>query len=153
MEKGSASSEAELPIKAQRRRGHGGANSSSSAGSDGRDYTPFKRWVAWLVPCFTAVNVMIFVITMYVNDCPKNTGSACIARFLGRFSFQPMKENPLLGPSSTTWVPLFRHIRARIYYLKNQVKDEEQDTSFEQDTMWILLFKLKKDDAWLAWYG
>ncbi|XAR50926.1 hypothetical protein NMG60_11005393 [Bertholletia excelsa] len=41
----------------------------------------------------------MFVITMYVNDCPKNSVS-CVARFLGRFSFQPFKENPLLGPSS-----------------------------------------------------
>ncbi|CAL0324435.1 unnamed protein product [Lupinus luteus] len=38
---------------------------------------------------------------MYVNDCPKNSVS-CIARFLHRFSFQPFKENPLLGPSSFT---------------------------------------------------
>ncbi|KAK9126967.1 hypothetical protein Scep_015813 [Stephania cephalantha] len=38
---------------------------------------------------------------MYINDCPKNSGS-CVVRFLGRFSFQPFKENPLLGPSSTT---------------------------------------------------
>ncbi|CDP06604.1 unnamed protein product [Coffea canephora] len=43
----------------------------------------------------------MFVITMYVNNCPKNSVS-CVAGFLGRFSFQPFKENPLLGPSSTT---------------------------------------------------
>ncbi|MCI05161.1 inactive rhomboid protein 1-like, partial [Trifolium medium] len=38
---------------------------------------------------------------MYVNNCPRNSVS-CIARFLHRFSFQPFKENPLLGPSSLT---------------------------------------------------
>ncbi|KAF2291752.1 hypothetical protein GH714_035451 [Hevea brasiliensis] len=27
---------------------------------------------------------------------------SCIGKFLGRFSFQPIKENPLLGPSSST---------------------------------------------------
>ncbi|KAJ6407871.1 hypothetical protein OIU84_011223 [Salix udensis] len=43
----------------------------------------------------------MFIITMYVNNCPKKSLS-CIARFLGRFSFQPFKENPLLGPSSMT---------------------------------------------------
>ncbi|CBI30545.3 unnamed protein product, partial [Vitis vinifera] len=43
----------------------------------------------------------MFGITMYVNNCPKNSIS-CIADFLGRFSFQPFKENPLLGPSSST---------------------------------------------------
>jgi hypothetical protein len=40
---------------------------------------------------------------MYVNDCPKNSFSdTCVASFLGRFSFQPLKENPLFGPSSST---------------------------------------------------
>ncbi|KAJ7947638.1 Rhomboid-like protein [Quillaja saponaria] len=40
---------------------------------------------------------------MYVNNCPKNSaGSSGVAKFLGRFSFQPLKENPLLGPSATT---------------------------------------------------
>ncbi|XP_027352689.1 RHOMBOID-like protein 1 [Abrus precatorius] len=38
---------------------------------------------------------------MYVNDCPKKE-VYCIARFLGRFSFQPFNENPLLGPSLFT---------------------------------------------------
>ncbi|KAI4354502.1 hypothetical protein L6164_003356 [Bauhinia variegata] len=61
----------------------------------------FKKWVPWLLPVFVVVNIAVFVITMYVNDCPKNSVS-CIARFLGRFSFQPFKENPLLGPSSST---------------------------------------------------
>lgn len=60
-----------------------------------------KKWVSWLVPCFVIANIVMFIITMYVNNCPKNTVS-CVARFLGRFSFQPFKENPLLGPSSVT---------------------------------------------------
>ncbi|KAJ7961409.1 Rhomboid-like protein [Quillaja saponaria] len=59
----------------------------------------FRKWVPWLIPCFVVANVVLFIVTMYVNDCPKNSIS-CIARFLGRFSFQPFKENPLLGPSS-----------------------------------------------------
>lgn len=61
----------------------------------------FKKWVTWLIPCFVIANIVMFVITMYVNNCPKNSVS-CVARFLGRFSFQPFKENPLLGPSSIT---------------------------------------------------
>ncbi|KDO38090.1 hypothetical protein CISIN_1g037392mg [Citrus sinensis] len=60
-----------------------------------------KKWVTWLIPCFVVANIAMFVITMYVNNCPKNSVS-CVARFLGRFSFQPFKENPLLGPSSVT---------------------------------------------------
>ncbi|BFG34114.1 hypothetical protein CerSpe_203880 [Prunus speciosa] len=65
------------------------------------NYNPFKRWVSWLVPSFVVANIVVFVVTMFVNDCPKNSAS-CIARFLGRLSFQPLKENPLLGPSSAT---------------------------------------------------
>ncbi|KAM7254777.1 hypothetical protein ACFE04_020018 [Oxalis oulophora] len=60
-----------------------------------------KRWSPWLTPVIVIANVITFVITMYVNNCPKNSYS-CIADFLGRFSFQPLKENPLLGPSATT---------------------------------------------------
>ncbi|KAL3536406.1 hypothetical protein ACH5RR_004867 [Cinchona calisaya] len=61
----------------------------------------FKKWVFWLIPVFVVANVVMFVITMSVNNCPKNSVS-CVAGFLGRLSFQPFKENPLLGPSSTT---------------------------------------------------
>lgn len=60
-----------------------------------------KKWNSWLIPCFVIANIIVFVITMYVNDCPKNSVS-CVARSLGRFSFQPFSENPLLGPSSNT---------------------------------------------------
>nr|XP_027188682.1 RHOMBOID-like protein 1 [Cicer arietinum] len=61
----------------------------------------FKKWVPWLIPFFVIANVIVFIITMYVNDCPNNSVS-CIARFFGRFSFQPFHENPLLGPSLLT---------------------------------------------------
>lgn len=60
-----------------------------------------KKWFPWLTISFVVANVVMFVVTMYVNDCPKNSGS-CVAgflHFLGRFSFQPFKQNPLLGPS------------------------------------------------------
>ncbi|KAJ0979517.1 hypothetical protein J5N97_014991 [Dioscorea zingiberensis] len=69
--------------------------------SSARDFQPFGRWIPWLVPSFVVANVVLFIVTMYVNDCPKNSPS-CFAGFLGRFSFQPLKENPLLGPSSST---------------------------------------------------
>ncbi|KAL2319994.1 hypothetical protein Fmac_028963 [Flemingia macrophylla] len=61
----------------------------------------YRKWFSWLIPLFVVANVVLFVITMYVNNCPHNSLS-CIATFLGRFSFQPFKENPLLGPSSLT---------------------------------------------------
>ncbi|GAB2227718.1 hypothetical protein Droror1_Dr00009545 [Drosera rotundifolia] len=67
-----------------------------------------KQWISWLVPVIVVVNSVIFVIVMYVNDCPKyvaetdGLGTRCVARFLGRFSFEPLGENPLFGPSSNT---------------------------------------------------
>ncbi|XP_022865275.1 RHOMBOID-like protein 1 [Olea europaea var. sylvestris] len=65
-----------------------------------REVRLFKKWKPWLIPAFVVANTVMFVITMYVNNCPKNSVS-CVAGFLGRFSFQPFKENPLLGPSSS----------------------------------------------------
>ncbi|XP_027358647.1 RHOMBOID-like protein 3 isoform X2 [Abrus precatorius] len=68
-------------------------------------YDPDIHWTSWLVPLFVAVNVVVFIVAMYVNNCPrKNLGieGDCVARFLGRFSFQPLRENPLFGPSSST---------------------------------------------------
>ncbi|KAK9055552.1 hypothetical protein SSX86_026636 [Deinandra increscens subsp. villosa] len=66
-----------------------------------REIKHFKKWFPWLIPSFVIADTVLFIITMYVNNCPKNTVS-CIANFLGRLSFQPFKENPLLGPSSST---------------------------------------------------
>ncbi|OIW03970.1 hypothetical protein TanjilG_30246 [Lupinus angustifolius] len=74
--------------------------------TDERDhnFSLFKRWFPWLVPSFVVANIAIFIITMYINDCPKHSfpPSSCFASFFGRFSFQPLKENPLFGPSSAT---------------------------------------------------
>ncbi|KAL8509030.1 hypothetical protein ACS0TY_016282 [Phlomoides rotata] len=73
-----------------------------AASPDGslRELKQFRRWFSWLIPTFVVANIVMFIITMYVNNCPKNSLS-CVAGFLGRFSFQPFKENPLLGPSSS----------------------------------------------------
>ncbi|PKU68903.1 RHOMBOID-like protein 2 [Dendrobium catenatum] len=75
--------------------------SDAEAGILSGETMPFRRWRPWLVPAFIAANVLLFAITMFVNNCPRNSIS-CVASFLGRFSFQPLKENPLLGPSSNT---------------------------------------------------
>ncbi|KAJ4956051.1 hypothetical protein NE237_012834 [Protea cynaroides] len=64
-----------------------------------------EGWSSWLIPVFVIANLVLFIMTMYVNNCPKkNTGlqGECVAGGLGRFSFQPLRENPLFGPSSTT---------------------------------------------------
>ncbi|XP_010414449.1 PREDICTED: RHOMBOID-like protein 1 [Camelina sativa] len=65
------------------------------------EFRPFKLWFPWLVPAIVVANIALFAISMFINNCPKNSPN-CSARFLGRFAFQPMKENPLLGPSSLT---------------------------------------------------
>ncbi|CAD6255524.1 unnamed protein product [Miscanthus lutarioriparius] len=65
----------------------------------------YRRWSPWLVSAATVACVAIFLVTMYVNDCPRHN-SNCAAGFLGRFAFQPLRENPLLGPSSATLVKM-----------------------------------------------
>ncbi|KAH1075464.1 hypothetical protein J1N35_027792 [Gossypium stocksii] len=61
------------------------------------------QWTSWLVPVFVVANVAVFVVVMYVNNCPKHKlVGKCVARFLCRFSFEPLRENPLFGPSSST---------------------------------------------------
>ncbi|KAJ0759252.1 putative peptidase S54, rhomboid [Helianthus annuus] len=77
------------------------AGNQTQTPSPFREIKHFKKWFPWLIPSFVVADTVLFVITMYVNDCPKNTVS-CVATFLGRLSFQPFKENPLLGPSSST---------------------------------------------------
>ncbi|KAL6541791.1 RHOMBOID-like protein 3 [Orobanche gracilis] len=73
-----------------------------------------RNRVPWLIPLFVFANVVVFVVLMYLNNCPKHIGrrrgfrfgdddgDKCVARFLGRLSFQPLRENPLFGPSSST---------------------------------------------------
>lgn len=64
-----------------------------------------SEWTVWLIPMFIFTNVVVFVAIMYVNDCPEKSSrvyGSCVAKFLGRVSFQPLKENPLFGPSSST---------------------------------------------------
>ncbi|XP_010418324.1 PREDICTED: RHOMBOID-like protein 2 [Camelina sativa] len=63
------------------------------------------HWTSWLIPAIVVANLAVFVAVMFVNDCPKKITGAnkeCVAKFLRRFSFQPLKENPLFGPSSST---------------------------------------------------
>ncbi|KAJ7969997.1 Rhomboid-like protein [Quillaja saponaria] len=64
-----------------------------------------SQWTSWLIPMFVIANIAVFIVLMYINNCPKNNlgfEGKCVARFLGRFSFEPLRENPLFGPSSPT---------------------------------------------------
>ncbi|CAM8876823.1 unnamed protein product [Rhodiola kirilowii] len=63
-----------------------------------------RQWRSWLVPLIVIANVAMFIGVMYVNNCPRNVVGVdknCVAGFLGRFSFQPLGENPLFGPSAS----------------------------------------------------
>ncbi|GJN05188.1 hypothetical protein PR202_ga22797 [Eleusine coracana subsp. coracana] len=66
----------------------------------------YRRWSPWIVSAATVACIAVFVVTMYVNDCPRHRSAVggCTVTFLGRFAFQPIKENPLLGPSSATTI-------------------------------------------------
>ncbi|KAM0935103.1 putative peptidase S54, rhomboid, Rhomboid-like superfamily [Dioscorea sansibarensis] len=81
-------------------------NYGSSAATAGPYYFEEEErvWKPWVVPLFVIANVAVFIATMYVNNCPSNPTpfGSCVARFLHRFSFQPLRQNPLLGPSSST---------------------------------------------------
>ncbi|KAK2995942.1 hypothetical protein RJ640_003734 [Escallonia rubra] len=69
-------------------------------------YQPFKKWLPLLVPTIVVANVVLFVIAMYINDCPHNSQKCLGAKTLGRFAFQDTHANPLLGPSATTLVSM-----------------------------------------------
>lgn len=100
--------------------GRGGGAAGGGPKLNGRGYEPVGgsgravgyreaeraegRWTSWMVPAFVVANIVMFLVTMYFNDCPghpKIYGN-CVARFLRRFSFQPLRENPLFGPSART---------------------------------------------------
>jgi hypothetical protein len=57
---------------------------------------------SWLVPAVVVANVAMFLAVMFYNDCPGGGGDCVGRKYLRRFSFQPLTENPLLGPSAAT---------------------------------------------------
>ncbi|TXG50976.1 hypothetical protein EZV62_023500 [Acer yangbiense] len=50
-------------------------NNNSSAVSPFYVETGDKQWTSWLIPMFVIANVAVFVITMYVNNCPHNNNN------------------------------------------------------------------------------
>ncbi|CAI9788018.1 unnamed protein product [Fraxinus pennsylvanica] len=55
----------------------------------------------WVISVFVILHLIAFTATMIINDCWSNSHGQCALKSLGRFSFQPLSENPLLGPSAS----------------------------------------------------
>lgn len=60
-----------------------------------------KRADTWIISLFVILHFGAFIITMIVNDCWENSHGDCALKPLRRFSFQPLSENPLIGPSAS----------------------------------------------------
>lgn len=54
-----------------------------------------------LIPIIVTIDFLLFIISMYVNNCPAHNHGSCTLSSLGRLSFQPLSDNPLFGPSSS----------------------------------------------------
>lgn len=79
-----------------------------------------KKDNTWIISLFVVLHLVVFAATMVINDCPSNSSHGhCVLRAIGRFSFQPLTENPLLGPSSATWVFLTVFIRVLFFFNGN----------------------------------
>ncbi|KAK2651601.1 hypothetical protein Ddye_011457 [Dipteronia dyeriana] len=64
-----------------------------------------EPWCSWLVPLIFLACVALFIHSMHFNDCPSHIDQpekCFMYPQLGKFSFQPMYENPLIGPSTQT---------------------------------------------------
>lgn len=63
-----------------------------------------RRNDTWIISVFVILHVVAFVVTIFVNDCWRKSYGDCALKSLGRFSSQPLEENPFLGPSASTYV-------------------------------------------------
>ncbi|CAN8325652.1 unnamed protein product [Cochlearia groenlandica] len=80
---------------------HSSAEEDPRVDGNGDNATSNAQRKPWCIPMVVVANAVVFVSVMYVNDCPRGS-DRCLAKFLGRFSFESFKKNHLLGPSSST---------------------------------------------------
>ncbi|KAJ4849650.1 hypothetical protein Tsubulata_009648 [Turnera subulata] len=81
-----------------------------AAGGNHYNYkTPFFGWRrrgrradTWLISIFLILHLLAFLATISLNDCRRNSHGQCALPALARMSFQPLRENPFLGPSAST---------------------------------------------------
>ncbi|XP_071737847.1 RHOMBOID-like protein 1 [Rutidosis leptorrhynchoides] len=76
------------------------AGDSPSTSNQNRQ--PSEEWFPWLVPTIFAVNIVLFLLTMYINNCPVHSRTCIGVDSLRCFAFENVHENPLLGPSTST---------------------------------------------------
>nr|XP_043619018.1 RHOMBOID-like protein 1 [Erigeron canadensis] len=70
------------------------------------EFKPFKDWESWLVPTIVSINVVLFLVSLFINNCPAHSDKCIAPEILMRFAFESFKINPLLGPSPSTLVKM-----------------------------------------------
>ncbi|KAI3801506.1 hypothetical protein L1987_29613 [Smallanthus sonchifolius] len=88
-----------LEIKVHPRRGN-------SPPPDSPSHDELKTFKDWLVPTIVCINVFLFLVTMFINNCPAHSNKCIAPRFLKRLAFESIKINPLLGPSAPALVKM-----------------------------------------------
>ncbi|KAK8558090.1 hypothetical protein V6N13_073768 [Hibiscus sabdariffa] len=65
------------------RRGGVKRNNTSSASTYLMEHTE-TQWTSWLVPVFVVVNISLFVVVMYLNDCPDRKHTRLVGKCVAR---------------------------------------------------------------------
>ncbi|KAG6784228.1 hypothetical protein POTOM_009915 [Populus tomentosa] len=88
-----------------------------------------RRRDTCVIFAFVIIHLVVFLITMAVNDCGYNSHGDCAFKALGRMSFQPLLENPFLGPSASAPIfsPCLRMSRP-VYWKQNVVVDKTEES-------------------------
>ncbi|XP_065847439.1 inactive RHOMBOID-like protein 8 [Euphorbia lathyris] len=104
MEEAASKADTKLEIKPDNQ-----SFSSELHGSLQGHKTPFfksrsrrRRSDTWVISVFIILLLVAFLTMMLENNCRINSHGDCVAKALRMLSFQPLYENPLLGPSSST---------------------------------------------------
>ncbi|KVH94634.1 Peptidase S54, rhomboid [Cynara cardunculus var. scolymus] len=69
-------------------------------------FRPPYEWYPWIVTMFVNIDIIIFIVSMYINNCPAHSRNCIGAPTLQRFAFENIHQNPLLGPSTDTLVKM-----------------------------------------------
>ncbi|KAI3685621.1 hypothetical protein L6452_34872 [Arctium lappa] len=56
-------------------------------------------WTSWLIPVFVVLNIAVFVVLMYINNCPKET-ILCLCSILGLSMPSELMDSHGFSPSS-----------------------------------------------------